>query len=185
MLQFISMPQKTSTLAIAAFIFSLIFFIPTFSIIGLIAGIAAFVHIQKNPKLKGKGLAIAAIIIGLLVTALQIILFFSVYSLFSGFANSIDSKNPKQSIDKCIKSKSSFGKDFCIILVLAANINNTEGIDKNICDAQIGNLEMKNYCNAVLKKDKEYCYKISNSDSRIKCLGLIDELNRKVNKQSG
>ncbi len=175
--------QKYSTLAIAAFIFSILFFIPTFSIIGIIAGISAVLHISKNPKLKGKNLAIAAIIIGLLVTALQIFLFLSVYEFFTGFANALSAENPQKSIENCLKSKSGFGSDFCILMVLSANINQTESIDKNICDTHVENPEIKNYCNAILKRDKEYCYKINASDSRIKCLGLLDELDRKVNKQ--
>ena len=170
--------QKYSQLAIAAFVFSLIFFIPLFSIIGMIAGIAAVVQISKNKNLKGKGLAISAIIIGIAVTVLQIILIFSIYGLFSGIASGVKTGDISKSVDNCIKQKSGFNKDFCIILSLSANINQTENIDKSTCDTHVENPEMRNYCNAILKKDKDYCYNITSSESRIKCLGLVDEINR-------
>ncbi|MBS1266844.1 MAG: hypothetical protein MAG795_00813 [Candidatus Woesearchaeota archaeon] len=65
-----NIPNKKYGLPIAAFILSLI---PVFSLIGLILGIVSLVKIKKNPALKGKGFAIAAIVIsslGLIFTAL-------------------------------------------------------------------------------------------------------------------
>ena len=177
------MAQKYSSLAIAAFIFSLIFFIPSFSIIGIIAGIGAVRQITKNKNLKGRGFAISAIIIGLLVTVLQIILVFSIYGFFSGIIAGVSSKDVSQSIDNCMRQKPGLSKDLCIFMVLSANINKTESIDKNLCDSNVENIELRNMCNAILKKDKSYCYNITSSNSRIKCLGSVDEINRKVNKE--
>ena len=174
--------QKYSNLAIAAFVFSLIFFIPLFSIIGIIAGITAVVQLSKNKNLKGKSMAISAIIIGVIVTVLQIILVLLIYGFFSVIANSIETKDLPQSIDNCIKQKSGLIKDMCIFMTISVNINQTENIDKNLCNAHVETIEIKNLCNAILKKDKNYCYNITSGESKIKCLGLVDEINRKVNK---
>lgn len=175
--------QKHSTLAIAALIFSLIFFIPLFSIIGIIAGIAGVVQISKNKNLKGKGLAIAAIIIGVIVTILQIILVLAIYGFFSGIIAGVKTGDISKSVDNCINQKSGFNKDMCIFMTISVNINQTENIDKNLCDANVETIEIRNLCNAILKKDKTYCYNITSGESRIKCLGLVDEINRKANKE--
>lgn len=68
-----STQQKTSGLAIAALILAI--FIP---IVGLVLGIIALSQIKNNPNLKGKGLAIAAIIIGSLTVVLAVIIFVGV-----------------------------------------------------------------------------------------------------------
>ncbi|PIE19755.1 MAG: hypothetical protein CSA65_01110 [Proteobacteria bacterium] len=62
-------PQKpkTSTLAIVALVFSLLFFIPFFPLIGAILGIVALVRVSSRLHLSGKGLAIAAIPVGFFV----------------------------------------------------------------------------------------------------------------------
>lgn len=66
-------PQKTSGLAIAALICSLIFCIPGLALIGLILGIIAIVVIGGSEgRVKGKGLATAAVIISLIVGALWV-----------------------------------------------------------------------------------------------------------------
>jgi len=55
---------KTSGLAIAALVLSILICFPLFPLVGLILGIVAMVKINSNPNLGGKGLAIAAIIVG-------------------------------------------------------------------------------------------------------------------------
>lgn len=56
---------KTSGLAIAGLVLSILMCIPGLSLIGLILGIVAAVRIKKQPeRLKGMGLAIAAIAVG-------------------------------------------------------------------------------------------------------------------------
>ena len=62
---------KTSGLAITSLIFSLIVCCPVTTIIGPLLGIGALVRISGNPALKGKGLAFAAIIMGVVFTLAQ------------------------------------------------------------------------------------------------------------------
>ncbi|MFH1972316.1 MAG: DUF4190 domain-containing protein [archaeon] len=69
--------RKTNTFSILSLIFAFIF-----PLLGLIFGVIALVQIKKNPSLKGKGLAIAGIIISiviplLLVGSLVMLLFFT------------------------------------------------------------------------------------------------------------
>ncbi len=56
---------KTSGLAIAGLVLSIIFCIPIFPLLGVIFGIVSLIKITKEPeRLRGKGLAIAAIVVG-------------------------------------------------------------------------------------------------------------------------
>lgn len=174
--------QKYSTLAVAAFIFSILFFIPTFSVIGIIAGISALIQISKNKNFKGKWMAISAIIIGTLVTLAYIAIILFVYGFFSKIIAGVQTQDTSNSIDRCINQKPGFTRDMCVLLAISANINQTGSINNDTCDLYVQNTEIKDYCNAVVRKDKSYCYNITSSDSRIKCLGLIDEINRKANK---
>lgn len=64
-------PQKTNVLAILGLIFGII--IP-FQIVGIILSIIALVQIKKNPNQKGKGLAMAGLIIGCVLIILFIVL---------------------------------------------------------------------------------------------------------------
>ncbi|MBC7771442.1 MAG: DUF4190 domain-containing protein [Pyrinomonadaceae bacterium] len=62
-------PQRTSGLAIASLICSLIVCLPGLGVIGLILGVIAFMVIGgSNGRLKGRGLAMAGIILGLVVS---------------------------------------------------------------------------------------------------------------------
>ena len=87
-------PQKTSTLAILSLIFAclclpLVFlFLPTttayliltlFPIIGLILGLIALFNIKRNPSLRGRGWAIAGIIISIFILILTFY-----YGVFTG-----------------------------------------------------------------------------------------------------
>ena len=62
---------KTSGLAITSLIFSLIVCCPVATIIGPLLGLGALVQIGRNPALKGRGLAFAAIIMGVVFTLAQ------------------------------------------------------------------------------------------------------------------
>jgi peptidyl-prolyl cis-trans isomerase B (cyclophilin B) len=72
--------QKTSVLAILSLIFAFIF-----CPIGLILGIIALSNIKKNPNIKGRGLAIAGIIISVVFMIIPLILIIIAYSAFSGY----------------------------------------------------------------------------------------------------
>ena len=92
----------------------------------------------------------------------------------------IGAEDTSKSMDGCIKQKPGIGKDMCIFMVVSVHANQTQGLDKNLCDANIENNEIRDICNAILKKDKSYCYNITSSDSRVKCFGLVEEINGKV-----
>ncbi|MHC4949260.1 MAG: DUF4190 domain-containing protein, partial [Planctomycetota bacterium] len=63
--------QKTSGLAVTALVCSLIFCCPITTILGVLLGLGALVSIGSDPMKKGRGLAVTAIVIGLLATAAQ------------------------------------------------------------------------------------------------------------------
>ena len=175
------MPKKYSYLAIAALIFSLIFFIPTFSIIGIIAGIGALTRIS-NTKEKGKGVAIAAIAIGILVTALQIAFVIIIYKFFIGMVGAIKNigtETPLQSIQHCTIQGQGFQRDLCIWVAVSTNVNQSSSFDKNLCDDYVVNGDIKSICNALVRKDKSYCQKITDSTSRIRCFGMLEESNNR------
>jgi len=168
---------KNSPLAVVAFVLSLLFFIPILPIIGTILGIIALVVISKNPNQKGKGFAIAAIIIGILVFFFQILILFALSSLFGflgGIISSVE-QGPVEGINKCLEQNPSPVRDLCIFMVVSVNINQTDTLDPNLCDDHVQNEEIKIQCNAFLKKDKSYCEKITVPQSRINCLGMIEE----------
>lgn len=63
-------PQKTNSMCLAGFILS--FF---FSFIGLIVSCVGLSQLKKNPNEKGRGFAVAGIVIGILGTIIYIISF--------------------------------------------------------------------------------------------------------------
>lgn len=65
---------KTSGLAVTSLIFSLICCIPT-TVLGVLFGIGALVSISGNPAKKGKGIAVAGIVLGLLFSAGQAVIY--------------------------------------------------------------------------------------------------------------
>lgn len=65
---------KTSALAIVGLVLSILMCIPGFPLIGLVMGIVAAVRIAKQPdRLKGMGLAIAAIVVGVLGSIFMVV----------------------------------------------------------------------------------------------------------------
>jgi len=64
-------PVRTSGLAITALICSLIFCCPCTTIVGVLLGVIAIPVISGNPARKGKGMALIAIVIGLVATVVQ------------------------------------------------------------------------------------------------------------------
>ncbi len=73
---------KTSGLAVTSLIFSLILCCPLTTIIGPLLGLGALVQIGRNPALKGRGLAFAAIIMGIAFSVAQ---GFGGYSMYKNF----------------------------------------------------------------------------------------------------
>ena len=64
-------PQKTSGLAIASLVCSLICCIPLTTIPGILLGIGAMISIGGDPAKKGKGMAITGIVLGVIFTIIQ------------------------------------------------------------------------------------------------------------------
>ncbi|GJM19678.1 MAG: hypothetical protein DHS20C14_18910 [Phycisphaeraceae bacterium] len=68
-------PERTSLAAVFSLVSSLICCIPGLSLIGIVLGVLALVGIgRSNGRVGGKGLAIAGIVIGLMVTIVQVLL---------------------------------------------------------------------------------------------------------------
>lgn len=72
--------QKTSGLAIASLVCSLICCLPITTIPGILLGVAALVSIGNNPGRKGKGLAFTGIALGVLFTIGQAIIYPPAYA---------------------------------------------------------------------------------------------------------
>jgi hypothetical protein len=66
---------KTSGLAISSLICSLICCLPFTTIPGILLGAVALVSIGKNPALKGRGLAFTGIVLGVLFTIGQVVIY--------------------------------------------------------------------------------------------------------------
>jgi len=71
--------QKTNVMAILSLIFAFLF-----PIAGLILGIIALVQLGKDKNQKGKGLAIAAIIISVIIMIIGFLFLWAASTLFSG-----------------------------------------------------------------------------------------------------
>ena len=67
----LTQPARTSGLAIGSLVCSLICCIPVTTILGILLGIGALVSIGGNPARKGKGLALSGILLGVLFTVGQ------------------------------------------------------------------------------------------------------------------
>lgn len=171
--------EKNSALAVAAFILSLLFFIPFLPLVGVILGIAALVKISRG-EVKGKSFAIAGIIIGVGILVLQIFLFVSISNFFGSFFGGIMTsveKGPVEGMNVCLEEEPGPMKDMCVMMVLSMHANQTEELDVGVCD-EVQDEGTKNYCNAILRKDKSYCYNIEVAQTRINCLGMLEELER-------
>jgi hypothetical protein len=171
------MNKQTSGMAIVSLVFSLLFFIPGSSLIGLILGIVAIKKISKNSKLNGKGFAIAAIIIGLIVSLVQIALILVVWKVAGGFIgtfNSAANQDLETGLQACLEKKDGFYKDFCITTIIAVHADET--IDPEIC-LNVSEGELNLLCNAISRKDTSYCEKMKSSESRKECFRAVGELN--------
>jgi hypothetical protein len=78
-------PQRTSGLAIGSLISSLIFCCPITTIIGVVVGLVALGRISSNPQLKGRGIAMTGIVLGILFTIGQIWIGFKIYEGYGIF----------------------------------------------------------------------------------------------------
>ncbi len=76
---------KTSGLAIASLVCSLLFFCPITTLLGPLLGLIAIPVISSNPRRKGMGLAVAGILIGIVLTALWGFGGYKVYKFGYGF----------------------------------------------------------------------------------------------------
>jgi hypothetical protein len=76
-----SEPPRTSGLAVASLVCSLIFCCPITTILAPVLGLAAIVSIGNNPMRRGKGLALAGIILGIIFTVGQAWGYFKLYKV--------------------------------------------------------------------------------------------------------
>ncbi|MFA5020198.1 MAG: DUF4190 domain-containing protein [Candidatus Pacearchaeota archaeon] len=167
--------KQTSALAISSLVLSLIFFIPLLSVVAIILGIVALFKISKNKSLKGKGFAIAGIVIGVVVTIGYIIAAVAIITVFMPAINAANTLNPQEAMNFCL-AEQSYVRDFCIFIALSSHIENLDAFDPAICDQYVSEGELKSMCNAILRNDKTYCEQITDPDSRMQCFGLLDEL---------
>ena len=65
-------PERTSVLAIGSFVFSLLCCIPGLGVVGALLGILAILMIGGSTRVKGRGFAIAGLVLGLLTTVVWI-----------------------------------------------------------------------------------------------------------------
>lgn len=82
--------QKTSGLAIASLVCSLICCVPITTIPGILLGIGALVSIGGDVAKKGKGLAIVGILLGLVFTSLQAVVYPKLYSVVADFIEVVE-----------------------------------------------------------------------------------------------
>jgi len=170
------MAEKYSYWAICSLILSLLFFVPFLPALGIISGVIALIADKGR---KGRGLAIAGILMGILFLILQMAVAFTFFNFVSTLLGIVQGGSPQEQVDRCLEKGNGTSKDMCIILAITTNANISSTFDPALCDREISDVELIGYCNALLKRDKSFCYNISHSDTRIKCFGLIDELQRK------
>lgn len=82
--------RQISGLAIGSIICSLICCIPGLPAIGALLGIVSAVTISSNPQRKGMGLAIAAIVLGVCITAMQAWLGYQTYEFSKRFIEAME-----------------------------------------------------------------------------------------------
>jgi hypothetical protein len=92
-------------LSITAFVLSILFFIPFAPLIGLILGIVAFVKSKDDPNAL-RGLALASIIIGSIIT---IIGAFMLFGMISGFQSAISAREGFDYVEPQGFDKQDFG----------------------------------------------------------------------------
>jgi len=130
--------------------------------------------LMRDPNLKGRDFAIAAIIIGLIFILLQILLFVSIISIIYSVQGFISQDSG--TLEDCL-SKTGPGKDMCIMFSVTMHANETMGVSDNFCDQNVNDENIRAYCNAVIRNNSSYCKSISNSQNRINCYGLAAEAN--------
>jgi len=89
-------PERTSVLAVASLVCSLICCLPAVPTIGMMLGAGAIVGITKsNGRVGGRGLAIAGVVVGLIMTVMQLFAFFGIVQfgklIRSGFGGPFES----------------------------------------------------------------------------------------------
>ena len=162
-----------SGLAIISLVLSLIFFIPFLSVIAIILGIVALVQIKKT-KQQGKGLAIAGIVIGSLVTLGQLLMIILVVGLLSAVGNFVDS-TPVDQLAYCEGLSQGTAKDLCLLTYVSANADAMTPSDIYLCD-NILTADLRLLCAAIITKDYSHCSQISTLDGQQNCIEVVDAL---------
>lgn len=92
-------PPRTSGLAVASLVCSLIFCCPITTILAPVLGLAAIVSIGNNPTRRGKGLALAGILLGIIFTAGQAWAYFKLYKVGMEFMQVVMT-GPRDALNK-------------------------------------------------------------------------------------
>ncbi len=161
--------DKKFGMPVAALIFS---FIPFLSIVGLILGILSLVKIKKDPSLKGKGMAIAAIILSFIMPIIIAVVFFLVVGL--SFTNNlmqpynVGAIKPVD-VSSC-GSMIGLSKDICYMKAAK------DSGDVSICD-KVSDEAQEIMCIqtvAINTKNAELCGLIENSATSAKCVSYVN-----------
>lgn len=96
--QAVASSPRTSAMAITALVFSLICCIPT-TVLGLILGVISAVQIAGNPQKKGMGIAVVAIVLGLIFSGAQAVLYPMGWKVFADMAT-LMAEGPAPAMEK-------------------------------------------------------------------------------------
>lgn len=170
----IDIPQN-STLAIVAFVLSLLFFIPFLPLIGAILGIVALVLMKKDPKIGGKGFAIAAICIGFTITLIGVLILIGLFAFmgtfFSGFSVAAE-EGVEAGMATCLEKESGIAKDTCMMMILAAYPKEAKDLDVSICtQAEMDDTE--SFCSAIILGNASLCEDLGSTSSKNDCIRLV------------
>jgi type II secretory pathway pseudopilin PulG len=103
--------RGTSTLAVIAFVASLLFFLPFVPLIGSILGIVALVRGASRPQLGGKGLAIAAIPVGVVVfLVIQAMMAAIAIPAFVKYTRKVRTVEATEALDKIVAGAKAYAR---------------------------------------------------------------------------
>ena len=168
-------PKIGYYVGIAAFILSLVFFIPFAPAIGVIFGIVALVKLSKVSDKRGQGFAIAGIIIGLLFTLLHIlftVLFVMGMSILGAGFEALETADPAEALENCVDEDNPAAQDFCAFFVIS--LNPVYEFEDGVCDTYLSDGDLKNSCKAAVFADGSFCQGIVDTERRSKCQELAN-----------
>jgi len=152
-------------------IFSMIFFLPLFPLIGAILGIAALLRIKPGTHQKARRTAVAAVAVGLILTAGQVLVVYWVMNIIQSVMTPFMS-----GISGCLGQENGPIKDMCILLAIQNGaFGNGAGveIDAETCRSNTSLPDVRNICLAVAEENASYCGAIGDEGLREACGGIF------------